>query len=268
MSEFHDRHAAAAIEALSKSSSKETLKRVLRQLAKHRTVILQYNLVHLYGTTVHAGPFKDMIFSDNSTEGCLIPKLLGCYEMELHPFIEKMHETPYNTIINVGSAEGYYATGFKRLFPEARVIARDTDPAAQVSSKAIAEKNGVSIEIGGEVTWDDFEILAIGRTLVWCDIEGAERSLLDPEKAPKLKELDLVIECHSDTGGHLLPLMVSRFQATHDLEVLTQKGHVPELPEFALTLDHLDQLLMQWEFRSRPTPWIIARAKRVQPFVE
>ena len=263
MSEFDDRYAAAALEMLNKSSSKDTLKAVLRLMAKHRTRLIQNTLIGTQGINVHAGPFAGMIFSDHSTEGCYIPKLLGCYEAELHPFIEDMKTNPYDTIINVGSAEGYYATGFKRLNPATRVIARDTDPAAQAASRAMSEKNGLDLEVGGEVVWSDFEYLSHGRTLVWCDIEGGERFLLDPIKAPKLCEMDLVIECHGSGKNRLLPLMISRFEASHDLEVLTQQGHVPKLPPLIDELDHLDQLLVQWEFRSIPTPWLIARSKHL-----
>ncbi len=261
MSDFDNRYAAAVSEMLSASSSKDTLKAALRRLAQHRAKLIQNTLVATYGINVQAGPFAGMIFSDHSTEGCFIPKLLGCYEAELHPFIETMRAKPYDTIINVGSAEGYYATGFKRLNPATRVIARDTDAAAQVSSKAMGERNGLTLEVGGEVTWADFEDLSGGRTLVWCDIEGGERFLLDPDKAPKLRELDLVIECHGHGKNRLLPLMVSRFEASHDLEILTQQGHAPKLPPILEELDHLDQLLAQWEFRSIPTPWLIAKSK-------
>lgn len=262
MSAFDDRYAAAALDLLSKSPSQESLKAVLRLLARYRTKLLQNTLVQTYGINVQAGPFEGMIFSDQSTEGCFIPKLLGCYEAELHPFIENMRLAPYDTIINIGSAEGYYATGFKRMNPETRVIARDTDVLAQISSQKLAEKNGVSLEVGGAVTWSSFDELIQGRTLVWCDIEGVERSLLDPEKAPRLLEVDLVVECHGVGVEQRLPLMISRFQASHDLEVLKQQGHVPKLPPLLDEFDHLDQLLAQWEFRTTPTPWVIARVKR------
>jgi len=57
-----------------------------------------------------------------------IPKLLGCYEAELHPVFAKWQAVPFRQVVNVGAAEGYYAVGCARLWPEAQVIAFETNP--------------------------------------------------------------------------------------------------------------------------------------------
>ena len=261
MTDFDDRHKAEILKRLSGDVDKDVLHSILLLLAHHRVKLLQNTIVRLHGTIVQAGPFAGMVFAKESTEGCFIPKLLGCYEAELHPFIEQMVQNPYDTIINIGSAEGYYATGFKRLCPSTRVIARDTDPAAQAATLDMAVRNQLGLDVGGEVHHADFAHLVQGRTLVWCDIEGGEKHLLDPEHAPELRSVDLVVECHGWGPHKILPLMIARFEATHELEVLHQQGHAPQLPPFLQELDHLDQLLAQWEFRSIPTPWLIAKAK-------
>jgi hypothetical protein len=43
--------------------------------------------------------------------GPIEPKWLGTYELELHSIIKGILRAEYNTIIDIGSAEGYYSVG-------------------------------------------------------------------------------------------------------------------------------------------------------------
>lgn len=56
-----------------------------------------------------------------------VPKLLGSYECELHEIIESALRSNHHRVIDVGSAEGYYAVGFA-LKRGCHVVAFDTDP--------------------------------------------------------------------------------------------------------------------------------------------
>lgn len=236
------------------------LNRVLRLVAKHRSMLLQNELVKNCGVEVLNGPFKGMKFIENSAEGCHMPKLLGCYESELHGFIAAMAKRQYQTILNIGCAEGYYAVGFKRLFPATRIIARDTDTKAQNACVELAQRNGVQIETGGLFQPEDFAAFA-GRTLVWCDIEGGEKDLLDPLKAPSLAHTDIVVELHPGPAMPNAAEVPERFRNTHDIRIVKQQMARPELPPLFQNASHLDQLLAVWEWRSSPTPWAIMIAR-------
>ena len=124
-----------------------------------------------------------------STHGCHIAKLLGCYEQPLQPFIEQAIRAAYPVVLNIGCAEGYYAVGMARRMPATRVHAFDIDPAAQRVCAELAAKHGVAdrVRIGARFTPDDFAAYAGQKTLVLCDIEGGEKDLLDPETAPALR---------------------------------------------------------------------------------
>ena len=100
----------------------------LRYLAKYRSLQISRTLTNSQGFNVHGGPFKGMKFLDEVSEGCYLPKLLGIYESELHPFIKYIVEKKPDTIINIGSAEGYYSVGLKRLLPETNIFSYDIDP--------------------------------------------------------------------------------------------------------------------------------------------
>lgn len=239
------------------------LNNALRLLAKYRSTLIQNTLVRTQGTRVQAGPFAGMEFMERSAEGCHVPKLLGCYEEELHDFLRELPRRGYRTVLNIGCAEGYYAVGIKRLLPQAQVLAYDIDPAAREACVQLAARNRVSVEVGGEFTPADFArfVEQSGKVLVWCDIEGAEVELLDPAKARVLAGMDLVVELHPIAKGHALDIVPGRFSASHDIEIRHARGHDPILPAFLQQLGHLDQLLAQWEWRSAPTPWAVMTTK-------
>src|SRR6185295_16905138 len=151
--------------------------------------LIENTLVQKHGTKVMAGPFAGMDFVKSSAEGCHIPKLLGCYEEELHGFLALLPQSGYRTVLNIGCAEGYYAVGIKRLLPDTTLVACDIDEKARAACQSLAAKNGVEIDLRGEFTVEDFAAHS-GRVLVWCDIEGAERQLLDPLAAPSLRKFD------------------------------------------------------------------------------
>lgn len=258
---LHQQIRANLLRLLSEQGKDEaTLNSALRLLAKYRSTLIQNTLVQLHGTRVQAGPFAGMDFVEQSAEGCHVPKLLGCYEEELHEFLNQLPSADYETILNIGCAEGYYAVGMKRMLPTTRVLAFDIDENARRTCATLAEKNKVDVGIGGEFSPVDFAQFT-GRVLVWCDIEGAEVGLLDPIKAPALAGMDIVVELHPTSGGHAMNVITARFAATHNIQILHSYGHRPVLPPFLQQLGHLDQLLAQWEWRSAPTPWAVMRVK-------
>ena len=81
-------------------------------------------LVQQQGWVVQSGPFAGMVLPDRACwgDGDLLPKLLGCYEAELHAIIEEILAATPDLVINIGATEGYYAIGM------ARRLARDLRP--------------------------------------------------------------------------------------------------------------------------------------------
>jgi hypothetical protein len=72
------------------------------------------------GLIVRDGPFAGMIYPESTVKvRNLIPKMIASYEDELTPWIEEAVAKNYPTIVNVGSADGYYAVGLARRLPGA-----------------------------------------------------------------------------------------------------------------------------------------------------
>lgn len=145
------------------------------------------------------------------------------------------------------------------------MLAFDLNPKAQETCKALAKKNGVAdrIQIGALFKLEDFTAYAGQKVLVLCDIEGGEKDLLDPEKAPALKGMDLIVESHDCLLPGITQTLIDRFQASHAITLVQDNGQrqLHNAPAWFNNLAHLDQLLATWEWRSGPTPWLVMKAK-------
>jgi hypothetical protein len=241
------------------------LNMALRHLAKWRAHVLENALVERSGDRVLSGPFKGMIYPTRTSEGSRNPRLIGCYEASLAQVIEDIVAGGYDTVVDIGAAEGYYAVGLALRMPRARIIARDTDQNAHAACAQIAEANGVSarVEISGAVGHTDFAEIIRGRTVIICDIEGAEESLLDPVAAPALRNADLLVEVHEGMKAGRIDLLNTRFGTSHDIRRIERRLDDSGLPEWTNDLGDLDRLLLMWEWRSTPTPWLWMRRKAV-----
>lgn len=225
-------------------------------IAAYRVALLKKPLTDSMGATVQVGPFAGMTFLDRVSEGAFIPKLLGSYEVELYGLIEKACASRYDTVLNIGCAEGYYAVGLARRLPDARIHAFDIDDRARQLCRELAAMNGVTdrVEIAGEITGPDFATFAEGRVLVLCDIEGAEVDLLDPNRYPALRNMDLLVEIHCISDSWTSDVLYPRFEESH---TITERRPEPRLatqyPALA-ELDAVDQFFALLE-RTEQTRW-------------
>jgi hypothetical protein len=247
------------------SDDQASLHNALRLLSKWRSVLIQNTLLQQQGTVVIQGPLQGLDFLAQSAEGCHIAKLLGCYEQPLQPFIEAAIGAGYPTILNIGCAEGYYAVGMAKRMPNTRVLAHDLNPKAQEVCAELAHKNKVvdRVAVGGLFTPADFAAYAGQKVLLMCDIEGAERELLDPVASSALKGMDIIVESHECLIPGITQLLIERFKATHDIKLVQDDGQrqLIKPPNWFINLAHLDQLLATWEWRSGPTPWLVMKPK-------
>lgn len=242
----------------------EQLHAALRALAHYRSTLIANTLRTRGGERVRGGPFEGLALPPQPAEGCLAPKLLGTYEQELHPVIDYVARRGYRTVVNIGAAEGYYAVGLALRLPHARIHAYDVDENAQQMTQRLADRHGVGdrVTVGGEFRAADFECLDPETSFVFCDIEGAELDLLDPQAAPNLARLDMLVELHNLPESAPYRGFIDRFRRSHRLELIEPGARdIRAFPELR-GLEHLDQLLAFWEWRRGPTPWLLMTARR------
>lgn len=170
------------------------------------------------------GMFKGLLYADiRATGSRTYAKLLGSYEMELLPALEKLAAVPYNNLINIGSDEGYYAVGMARRMPGLNVIAFDCNKTAREKCYALALLNGVQdrIKIKGCFSMNDLESSdKQGRCLIIIDCEGCENEIIDDRLVKEFANADFIIELHYEQNPHVLSKMEAVFAATHHISLI------------------------------------------------
>ena len=176
--------------------------------------------------SVRKGPFAGLKLLSRACGSVWIPKVLGCYEMEVAFAVEEIMQAKPDVIVDVGCAEGYFAVGFAYRAAAARVIAADTNPVALRMVRKMALLNNVQDRVvtTGWVTCAQLDrfLSAARKPVVWCDIEGGEWELLDPAKVPSLGKAWILVEDHRHSTGLHLTGLVDRFSATHHHRIVGQ----------------------------------------------
>jgi hypothetical protein len=68
--------------------------------------------VEVHGPRVRHGPFRGMRYEANRVAAT--QKLIGAYERELHPWLERVLAQRPTRFVDIGAADGYYAIGIAR----------------------------------------------------------------------------------------------------------------------------------------------------------
>jgi hypothetical protein len=202
------------------------------------------------GTTVKYGPFSGTIYPLETALGRhSIPMLLGTYEEELHDTLRTILGRQYDLVIDVGSAEGYYAVGFARTLGT-KVLAYDTAPNERKLCSAAALINGVSdlVENRGLFSPADLKLFKDKRVLFICDCEGFEAQLFTSDTLQCVAKWDLLIELHGGANAKLQALTWP-----HKVSPILAETRVKRYSE----LDGLgDQAKLLSEYRDGTQTWL------------
>ena len=140
--------------------------------------------------TVVGGPFKGMRYHGKAVCGAAAPKIMGVYECELAPFLLRWSAIPFQHIINVGAAEGYYAVGCATLWPQATVTAFESSEEGRTLLARNVELNRMQsrVKIMGHCGQEQLQaaISMAQPSLVIVDVEGAEGQLLGSRQHSRL----------------------------------------------------------------------------------
>ena len=176
---------------------------------------------------VAAGPFVGMEYVKSSFGSAYIPKILGIYEKELNACVETACATRPGLIVDIGAAEGYYAVGFARRNPQARVVAFEAEEIGRKLLSEMVTRNGVAdqVEIRGLAKPPDLQAVLSDavRPLVVCDTEGHEEVLLDPASVPGLHGARILVELHDFIKPGIGPEIEGRFAGTHRVTRIWQE---------------------------------------------
>jgi SAM-dependent methyltransferase len=212
---------------------------------------------------VQSGPFVGMLLCDEQEwkDGNLSTKCLGCYEEELHPFVEtqiaRLAKMEHPKIIDLGCAEGYYAVGLGRCLPQSVIYGVDISKGSLAILRKAAALNGVT-----NITLDAMiaEVM-IAPDLVVCDVEGDEINYLKPDCFPDLVHSDIIVECHDCEEWHISKMLYERFVSTHDIIQVWEGARDPNKFEFLRQRQSLHRWMAVCEGRPCTMNWLVMTAK-------
>jgi hypothetical protein len=194
------------------------------------------SILQRYGSTVLSGPFKGMAYFPSYATlfsyvlgTAATPKLVGCYEAELHPVIGLALAGDSIRVVNVGAAEGYYAVGFARSPSITAVLAFDKDPLARALSVRLARMNAVQgkFQIRGAIRPAELERAITGKCLIIVDCEGCELDLLTTIRAARFSNCDLLVETHEFIVPGSADAITAHFRSTHKITEISMQERDP-----------------------------------------
>jgi len=211
-----------------------------------------------HGDHVRGGPFVGLRYW--AVGDAPIPKLLGCYEAEILPWIERAIASAPRRFVDIGAADGYYAVGFaKRGIP---VDAFEMSPLARRRCRELAQRNGVAIALHGRATASRLRALDLEGAFVLSDCEGAEADLFTPRVVSGLATATVVVELHERARPGVTELLRGRFAPSHDYDVVRVGSRDAERhPELAvLDAGERDDALS--EMRHEHDAWALCSPRR------
>ena len=222
---------------------------------------LTQTFVDHHGYRVLTGPFAGLKYVPEAVGSAFLPKLIGSYERELHGVIEEIVRHQCRTIVDIGSAEGYYAIGMARLMPRAQVYAFDIDSEGRRLCKAMARLNDVTTRVVIEAECDSARLddlikNSAAPTLVICDCEGCEYELLKIETVPQLRHAFLLVELHLCENCPSPADFTAQFAATHRRQDFVEAPRKTEnYPELEV-LPAEQRAMALNEFRNNGRQWV------------
>ena len=252
---------------------KAGIKRLIPEGSRPKAVRLRLLKKLIQDERIKAGPFEGIFFPTTTHWSGVVPKLLGVYELELYATLNAWHNLAFAHIINVGSADGYYALGCAKTWPASRIIAYETEVVGRKLLEEYALRNGFKDRIECRPTCTPLEFGKVLKEtkagLVIMDVEGYEDALLAGENVALLRHFHLIVEIHDLRVERLGEKLIARFAATHTItEIWTRRR---ELKDFAypekrvLRLYLLAQLReISNEERGAPMRWFTFEPKAAQ----
>jgi hypothetical protein len=219
--------------------------------------------VRSYGTTVLSGPFQGMHYPARKLGARpAVPYLLGCVEKELHPLLQTVLARTYDCALNIGCAEGYYATGiaWRKKIP---VYAFDPEYRERGYCRLLARANDVGhlVSVKPWFSIQEMQQYASRRCLVVCDCEGYETTLFHPDSVEYARNWDLIIELHGAEAELKLPELLGK--SHHTRLIAAEPRRIEDYPMLEGIVTNPAAAISE----NRPTPsyWLWAESRTDHP---
>lgn len=196
--------------------------KLLKQIIPKSLHPLQYvndRAIKCTNRIVYQGPFEGMKYIDKAFVGFVCHKVTGTYEKEIQGVIKMELNNAYDAIIDIGSAEGYYAVGMAMFSKTPKVISFEGSTEGRKLQKELATLNKVDdrIEINNYCRREELleQTDKYKNIFIICDVDGYELALLDNAFIPRLNSATMLIECHNHCFAEMEKSLIDRYSATH-----------------------------------------------------
>lgn len=237
------------------------------RLVKDKDVIAKYQTIFLsqFPKVVQEGPFKGMQYVDMAVGSSYLHKLIGSYEAILHPYIKSLEGKHFDTVLDIGSAEGYYLVGFGKMFKDAQLVGFELEEKGRELNRELYNINSLTnkLTLLGEATKENVTSFITKDTLLICDCEGAEVDILDPANAPQFKDVKTaIIELHDFIRPNAREILKGRFQNTHTIKIIQfALANPQDFPFLKTVTDEKDLYELRRERGCQEQEWMILERK-------
>lgn len=243
----------------------ESLEKAITKLYRKRAAGRLYARA---GGVVQRGLFAGMRLDQTShlSNSYMALKAYGLYETEVHAWLALQPDV--DTLVNIGAGEGYYSIGLVRIGKAKRAISFELDGKGRsaIAVNAAANSLGDKIAIHGAAGADLVDVLKREEadprsTVLLCDIEGGEFSVITPELVRFLSGARFAIELHGFAvadGEKAISDLAGLFAGTHDVEIVKAGPRdwsgIAEIE----ALNDLERALVTTEGRKKLGRWLFA----------
>jgi len=229
---------------------------ILKSLAKIYRKKLSRIIFNRHKGMVQYGPYKGLMLdgTSNVSEGPLALKVLGLYESQV---VKKIKSLKFETLVNLGAADGYMALGplfnkqcqrsicFEMTEKGRKAVIKNASlnhiPSKNLIVRGIADKTLLTQlhEIGIEPK----------KCLFLCDIEGAEFEVFSTKLLEYLKGASFIIELHDrhlPEGTTLRKKLINKLPTGANFEILsdTSSQNFKDIPDLENLSDNERALVM------------------------
>ncbi|MDC3282903.1 hypothetical protein OAU80_02395 [Opitutales bacterium] len=195
------------------------------------------------------------------------PMLLGVWEKELSFIWDSLENHEF--IIDVGAAEGFYAVGLARKYPNKKIIAFEMNPTSKILLEKTIKDNSVkNLEVFGKCEYQDLSKIynKLRNSFIIMDCEGHELELLKNSEPSIFKKTHILVELHEMYAVGCTNILKRRFADTHQVsEIEGQHRSLSDWPSELSFLRFLfpQKLLLHFMDEGRPHPmnWLYMKPK-------
>ncbi len=213
-----------------------------------------------FNERVYFGPFSGLKIPENLYSVLSLSEILGLYESCLHPIFEDVLNKNIKNAIIVGGNNGYYTAGLSYLFNPENFYVFEMDERMHFLIESWYKKNDLKKpHILGEANDENFIEFQDGIDLLLIDCEGAEITLLNPDKFKWQKNTNIILELHPFYVNNLINLISKRFSKTHEIKLIYD-----DFQEDEKIQKILNGLNLNIEYSKHPTHrWIIENNNKI-----